>query len=122
MAETEEVEVSSSHLLEDRSLPRLSALSLESGDGNGDRLVDFFQNFFMDTTHQSVAQPGWVEGGGFKVVMIQSNHRFGPGWAPVLRLRCAQPLTVRALYASPQRSPAKLDSEKFGSSRRDQTV
>ncbi len=64
------------------------------------------------------------EGGGdFKLVMIQPSHRFGlaasspnlsesslAGWAPVLRLRCAQPRTVRARYASPQSPPAELDS------------
>ncbi len=69
--------------------------------------------------------------GDFKLVMIQSSHRFRlagsspnlsefslAGWAPALRLRCAQPRVVRARLANP---PAKLDSGKFGSSRRDQT-
>ncbi len=60
--------------------------------------------------------------GSTKLVMVQSSHRFGlaasspnlsefslVGWAPVLRLRCAQPRTVRA---RPQSTPAKLVSDK----------
>ncbi len=60
------------------------------------------------------------QGANFKLVMIQSSHRFGlaasspnlsesslAGWAPVLRLRCAQPRTFRARYASPKSPPAK---------------
>ncbi len=73
-------------------------------------------------TFRAVARKG---GGEIKLVMIQSSHRFGlaasspnlsesslAGWVPALRLRSAQPRAVRA---------AKLDSDKFGSSRRDQT-
>ncbi len=65
--------------------------------------------------------------GGCKLVMTQSSHRIClaaslpnlsesslAGWAPVLRLRCSQPRTVRARYANPQSPPAKLDSDKFG--------
>ncbi len=40
-------------------------------------------------------------------------------WAPVQR--CAQPRTVWARYVSPQSPPAKLYSDKFGSSGQDQT-
>ncbi len=82
--------------------------------------------------HQGRSQEGGR--GNFKLVMIQSSHRFGlaalspnlsesslAGWAPALRLRCTQPRAVRARYASPQSPPAKLNSDKFGSSRRDQT-
>ncbi len=81
--------------------------------------------------YSAVARKG---GGDFKLVMIQSSQpvwsrREEPnlsesslaGWAPVLRLRCAQPRRVQARYASPQSPPAKLDSDKFGSSRRDKT-
>ncbi|MCP3665816.1 MAG: hypothetical protein GY696_25520, partial [Gammaproteobacteria bacterium] len=52
-------------------------------------------------------------GGNFKLVMLQSSHRFGlaasspnlsesslAGWAPVLRLRCAQHRTIRARVAA----------------------
>ncbi len=42
----------------------------------------------------------------------------GMGCRP--RLRRAHPRTVRARYASPHSPPAKLDSAKFGSSRRPQ--
>ncbi len=69
--------------------------------------------------------------GNFKLVMIQSSHRFGlaaqiclnPVWLGGLRSASAsaQPRAVRARSASPQSPPAKLDSDKFGSSRRDQT-
>ncbi len=72
--------------------------------------------------------------GNIKLVMIQSSQpvwsrREEPnlsesslaGWAPALRLRCAQPQAVRARYASPQSPPAKLDSDKFDDSTADQT-
>ncbi len=59
------------------------------------------------------------EGGGdFKLVMIQSSHRCGlaasspnlsesslAGWAPVLRVRCAQPRTVWARIQPPPPPP-----------------
>ncbi len=68
--------------------------------------------------------------------MIQSSHRFGLAasspsfvissslawWVAVLGFASAQPSTVRAPYASPQSPPAKLDSDKFGSSRRTKPV
>ncbi len=67
--------------------------------------------------------------------MIQSSHQFGlDASSPNLsessfvcvdcgpRLRCANPRTVWARYASPHSPPAKPDLDKFGSSRRTKLV
>ncbi len=96
-------------------------------------MADFLRNVWLPTfTNVTIVRAVARKGGG--ETLIKSSHRFGLSasspnlsesslaeWAPALRLRCAQPRAVRARYASPQSPPAKLDSDKFGSSRRDQT-